>query len=171
MKTNIRNGRRITNQTKSASLNPHSEKSAVTVPETGQFVWGMVKSGEVTFMFQEVKSIKEEYPELDKFETLYESLKGKATISEEIHTTPYGANEFAIEDVMDTPYFFTGKLRFFLNENKNKEGCIFRDSLPCFFGPFTFLNRSFYLPECFAKKHSIAAENSILEMYRKPSSQ
>lgn len=84
-----------------------------TVPETEPFLWAMVKSGDVTFMFQQTNSIKEEYPELEKFEQggglsfyititglqqLFDQLKDKVKILKEIHTTPYGATEFAIED-------------------------------------------------------------------------
>jgi len=38
------------------------------VPESGRFVWGMVKSGTIIFMFQQTDSIKEEYPSLQNFE-------------------------------------------------------------------------------------------------------
>lgn len=84
-----------------------------TIPETGRFIWGMVKSGEVSFMFQETESIKEEYPQIGMFEKgggltfyihvnnlkeLFDRLKNKVTIIKKIHKKPYGAIEFAIED-------------------------------------------------------------------------
>jgi uncharacterized glyoxalase superfamily protein PhnB len=64
-------------------------------------------------MFQEEKSIKEEYPQLNQFaqgggltfylhvtdiHKLYDQLKGKVTIAKEMHQTFYGSTDFAIED-------------------------------------------------------------------------
>lgn len=85
-----------------------------TVPEDGEnMVFAIVQSGQVMFMFQEEKSIKEEYPQLGKFpqgggltfyihvtdvQTLYDSLKGKVIIAKEMHKTFYGSTDFAIED-------------------------------------------------------------------------
>lgn len=88
-------------------------KQVATVPEKGKFIWGMVKSGDVTFMFQESESIEEEYPGIGKCEkgggltfyihvsdldSLFIELKEKVVIFKSVHTTPYGAKEFAIED-------------------------------------------------------------------------
>lgn len=84
-----------------------------TVPESGKIDWGMVQNGTVTFMFQETKNIKIEYPQLKKFENgggltfyinvinvqeVFDSLKGKVKIVKEMHKTFYGATDFAIED-------------------------------------------------------------------------
>lgn len=84
-----------------------------TVPEEGAWVFAIVQSGGATLMFQEEKSIKEEYPQLDKFAqgggltfyihvddvyALYERLKGKVTIAKDLHKTFYGSTDFAIED-------------------------------------------------------------------------
>lgn len=84
-----------------------------SVPETGQWVFAIVKSGNVMFMFQEENSIKEEYPQLTKFpqgggltfyihvsdiHTLYEKLKNKVTVVKDLHETFYGSTDFAIED-------------------------------------------------------------------------
>ncbi|PXV63838.1 putative glyoxalase superfamily protein PhnB [Dysgonomonas alginatilytica] len=84
-----------------------------SVPETGQWVFAIVKSGDVMFMFQEENSIKEEYPQLSEFprgggltfyihvsdiHTLYEKLKNKATLAKDLHDTFYGSTDFAIED-------------------------------------------------------------------------
>jgi uncharacterized glyoxalase superfamily protein PhnB len=67
----------------------------------------------VLISFQEEKSIKEEYPQLNKLpeggaftlyihvsdvNELYESIKGKATIAKELHKTFYGSTDFAVED-------------------------------------------------------------------------
>ncbi len=85
----------------------------VTVPETGKLDWAMVQSGSIAFMFQEKENIKAEYPQLKEFENgggltfyinvmnvheLFENLKGKVKIAKEMHTTFYGATDFAIED-------------------------------------------------------------------------
>lgn len=85
-----------------------------TVPETGQFFWGMVKSGSVSIMFQQTDSIQEEYPELinnqvggsftlyihvTDVHSLFGQIKEKVKIIKEIHTLPYGAIEFAIKDL------------------------------------------------------------------------
>ena len=84
-----------------------------TVPDEGEWVFAIVQSGSAILMFQEEKSIKEEYPQLAKFEQgggitlyicvenvslLYEQLKSKTSIAKELHKTFYGATEFAIED-------------------------------------------------------------------------
>lgn len=84
-----------------------------TVPEEGTWVFAIVQSGNSMFMFQEEKSIKEEYPQLEKFErgggltfyihvedihSLYEQLKGNVTFAKDIHQTFYGSTDFAIED-------------------------------------------------------------------------
>ncbi|MBF0577073.1 VOC family protein [Dysgonomonas sp. GY617] len=84
-----------------------------SVPETGQWVFAIVKSGDVMFMFQEENSIKEEYPQLSKFpqgggltfyihvsdiHALYEKLKNKVTLAKDLHDTFYGSTDFAIED-------------------------------------------------------------------------
>ncbi|MDU1903957.1 MAG: VOC family protein [Dysgonomonas sp.] len=82
-------------------------------PETGIWEFAIVKSGDVMFMFQQEKSIKEEYPQLEKFaqgggltffirvsdiDALYIQLKDKVTIASDMHKTFYNTNEFAIED-------------------------------------------------------------------------
>ncbi|GHU22766.1 bleomycin resistance family protein [Spirochaetia bacterium] len=84
-----------------------------TVPENGPFVFAMVNANSVIISFQEEKSIKEEYPQLENFSQggcltlyihvtnvnkLYEKVKGKAKIAKEVHKTPQGSTDFAIED-------------------------------------------------------------------------
>jgi len=85
-----------------------------SVPETGDWVFAIVQSGNIMFMFQEENSLKEEYPQLSRFSpdgggltfyihvtdihALYEKLKDKVTIAKDLHQTFYGATDFAIED-------------------------------------------------------------------------
>ena len=84
-----------------------------TVPESGNYVFAIVNAGTVHISFQEEKSIKEEYSQLNKFAEgggltlyihvsdvngLYEKVKGKATIAKEMHKTFYGSTDFSIED-------------------------------------------------------------------------
>lgn len=84
-----------------------------TVPDSGKLDWAMVQNGTVTFMFQESKNLKTEYPQLEKFhqgggltfyinvadvERVFDSLKGKVKMAKDLHKTFYGATEFAIED-------------------------------------------------------------------------
>jgi len=84
-----------------------------TVPEKEPFVFAIVNAEKVLISFQEEKSIKEEYPQLEKHPQggcftlyihvsdvngLYEKVKGKATIAKEMHKTFYGSTDFAIED-------------------------------------------------------------------------
>ncbi|MCL2592003.1 MAG: VOC family protein [Defluviitaleaceae bacterium] len=85
-----------------------------TVPENGPFVFAIVNANNVTISFQEEKSIKEEYAQLNKFASagggftlyinvtdvngLFEKVKEKATIAKEMHKTFYGSTDFSIED-------------------------------------------------------------------------
>jgi lactoylglutathione lyase len=84
-----------------------------SVPETGKLSWAMARCGDVTFMFQEKASLKEEYPLLNKSEPgggitfyisvsgvreLFDKLRSSARIVKEIHKTFYNATEFAIQD-------------------------------------------------------------------------
>ena len=84
-----------------------------TVPENAPFVFAIVNANNVIISFQEEKSIKEEYPQLKAFPqggclTLYihvtdvkeyfEKVKGKVKIAKEMHDTPHGSKDFAVED-------------------------------------------------------------------------
>lgn len=84
-----------------------------SIPSSGQLAWAMLKMDNVTLMFQEETSLKEEYISLrmlpiggcltlyvfvDNVRTLYEELKAKAKIINELNITFYGMTEFAIED-------------------------------------------------------------------------
>ncbi|HEV2653407.1 MAG TPA: VOC family protein [Ktedonobacteraceae bacterium] len=84
-----------------------------TVPDEGQFDWAMLKRDGVEIMFQSRASLGAEIPVLQQREIggaltfymniegikeLYADLKGKVSIVQEMHTTFYGAQEFAIQD-------------------------------------------------------------------------
>lgn len=101
-----------------------------TVPGEQGSVFAIVQSGKSMLMFQEEKSIKEEYPQLAKFEqgggltfyihvedihSLYEQLKGKVTIAKDLHQTFYGSTDFAIEDC-------NGYILTFSQDDKKGEG-------------------------------------------------
>jgi uncharacterized glyoxalase superfamily protein PhnB len=84
-----------------------------TVPVTGRFDWASMKSGDVEVMFQSRASLGEELPvltdrpigasltpymQLMGIAELYERLRDRAAIVQEMHDTFYGAREFAIRD-------------------------------------------------------------------------
>jgi uncharacterized glyoxalase superfamily protein PhnB len=84
-----------------------------TNPENGDYIFAIVNANNVLISFQEEKSIKDEYHQLDSFSRgggltlyihvtdvngLFEQVKGKATIAKELHKTFYGSTDFAIED-------------------------------------------------------------------------
>jgi uncharacterized glyoxalase superfamily protein PhnB len=83
------------------------------VPEEGQFAWAMLKRDGVEMMFQARTSLEEEIPALKQreiggaltlyievadVEELYTHLKESITIVQDMHTTFYGAQEFAVQD-------------------------------------------------------------------------
>lgn len=84
----------------------------MTVPEQGEALWAMVKCGKIGLMFQEKKSLLEEYPLLQEgsgggltfyikirdVKVFYNKVKGQANIIAELHKTFYGADEFALMD-------------------------------------------------------------------------
>jgi uncharacterized glyoxalase superfamily protein PhnB len=85
-----------------------------TVPEEGIFGWANTRHGEVEIMFQARLSLEEEVPALkgqpvggsltfyidagEQVKTLYEQLKDKVELAQDLHTTFYDATEFAIID-------------------------------------------------------------------------
>ncbi len=84
-----------------------------TVPETGQFNWAMMKQGGVEMQFQLRASLAEEIPSfkdrpiggaltlyigVEGIEELHARLKDKVTIVQDMHTTFYGTQEFALQD-------------------------------------------------------------------------
>ncbi len=85
----------------------------VTVPEEGVFNWAMLGRDDVQLMVQSRASLTEELPllhgraiggtltfyvDVSDVQGLYEQIKGKVTIVQDMHTTFYGAQEFAIQD-------------------------------------------------------------------------
>lgn len=83
-------------------------------PEEGQFNWAMMKFGDVEIMFQTRASLAEEIPdfkelkiggsltffiEVEGIKEFYAKIKQKATIAQDLHTTFYGMQEFAIKDL------------------------------------------------------------------------
>lgn len=88
-------------------------KLVMSVPDSGEFDWALVKHNSVSLMFQTKKSLEEELPSLKKLKIessmilyfdvsnvkeLYELFKGKTEIAKELHQTFYGSTEFAIKD-------------------------------------------------------------------------
>ena len=84
-----------------------------TVPEAAPFNWAMLKRDGVSLMFQTRASLSEEIPgfatvpvggsqtfyiDVDQVEPLYQSLKGRVTVVQDLHTAFYGAREFAFRD-------------------------------------------------------------------------
>ena len=82
-------------------------------PEAGDLEWAMLMNGGALIMFQDIQSIKKEYPQLadrpvlgaltlyvkmKNMHQLYEKLKETKYIAKEMHKTFYGADEFAIFD-------------------------------------------------------------------------
>lgn len=82
-------------------------------PDSGILEWAMVSNGGATLMFQEMDSLKKEYPQLanrsssatltfyikmKNVKGLYEKLKDTEYLAQDMHQTFYGANEFAIFD-------------------------------------------------------------------------
>ncbi|MDR2913493.1 MAG: VOC family protein [Tannerella sp.] len=85
----------------------------MSVPETGDLAWAMVGSGGAVIMFQEIRNLQDEYPQLPgeplnaaitfyvkmkNMHVLYEKLKGTEYLARELHQTFYGADEFAVFD-------------------------------------------------------------------------
>jgi uncharacterized glyoxalase superfamily protein PhnB len=85
----------------------------MTVPEKGDFVWVMMSSGNVNFMFQTFESLGSELPEISRndggslllyiqikeIEQYYDRIKGKVNILKGLEKTFYGATEFSILDI------------------------------------------------------------------------
>ncbi len=83
-----------------------------TVPENGDFVWAMMASGKVTFMFQTFESLGADltsisrqsggsllfYIQTKAIRALFEKIKADVTIVKGLEKTFYGATEFSILD-------------------------------------------------------------------------
>jgi uncharacterized glyoxalase superfamily protein PhnB len=87
--------------------------SIMTVPESGEEpVWAMMQNGNVTIMFESIKSIEGRLPEISRqiggslllyikvqdINALFESMKDQVTVLQEPQKTFYGATEFMIQD-------------------------------------------------------------------------
>lgn len=85
----------------------------VSVPESGEFIFAIVHAGDINIMFQQIENLQEEYSDLKDLNqnpcltlyiklknknSLYDKLKDTDLLVKKIHTTPYGAEEFAIKD-------------------------------------------------------------------------
>lgn len=85
----------------------------MSVPESGPGVWAMVGSGGTFVMFEQLKSLTDECPELDADKTpgaltfyirvkgmgeLYEKLNARGLLIRELGKTSYGTEEFSIAD-------------------------------------------------------------------------
>jgi uncharacterized glyoxalase superfamily protein PhnB len=85
-----------------------------TNPQTGDYEWGYVMLDDVGFMFQEEKSLKNEYKALESINiggaltfyiriknihNYYNEISNKVTVIKPISKTFYGTNEFAIMDL------------------------------------------------------------------------
>lgn len=88
-------------------------KQVASVPESGELVFAIINAGNVNLMFQQLESLRDEYPELNDHSekmaatfyiklqnknSLYEKMKDTKYLVKELHTTPYGAEEFALCD-------------------------------------------------------------------------
>ena len=86
----------------------------VTVPGDDDSLFVILSKDKLSLMLQKRTSLTEEYPILDidkvrpsvslyimvdNFYELYEEIKGKYPIYTELHTSSYGAKEFAIADI------------------------------------------------------------------------
>jgi len=84
-----------------------------TVPEASPFDWASMKSGDVEIMLQSRSSLAGDIPalkdskiggsltffiQMQGLQELYERVKGKTTIVQDLHTTFYGTREFSILD-------------------------------------------------------------------------
>lgn len=85
----------------------------MAIPNEEHPDWAMMKQGDVEVMFQSRKSLGGEIPALKEakiggsftmyvdvegIDELYEKLKGKTDIVQDMHKTFYGSKEFAIRD-------------------------------------------------------------------------
>jgi uncharacterized glyoxalase superfamily protein PhnB len=87
----------------------------MTVPETGKLDWAMVKRNDVIIMFQSVKSLKNELPQLqgekpgggltfyikvDRITEIHEELfNNEVEIISDLESTFYNTIEFSIVDI------------------------------------------------------------------------
>jgi uncharacterized glyoxalase superfamily protein PhnB len=95
----------------------------VTVPpEQGPFGWAMMRRDSVEIMFQSRSSLGEEIPalldapigasvtfytEVSGLDDLYQQVKGRAEIVQDLHETFYGSREFSFRDLNGYILFFS----------------------------------------------------------------
>jgi uncharacterized glyoxalase superfamily protein PhnB len=87
-------------------------ETVMSVPETGEYDWAMMKNGEVIFMLQTFKSLGDELPQISRkdggsllfyirlkgIRAFHDKIKSKAKVIVELNKTFYGATEFSIAD-------------------------------------------------------------------------
>jgi len=87
----------------------------MSVPETGEYDWAMMRSGEVNFMFQTFKSLGNELSEINRndggsllfyirlkgIRAFHDKIKDKVKVIVGLNKTFYGATEFSIADNND----------------------------------------------------------------------
>jgi uncharacterized glyoxalase superfamily protein PhnB len=85
----------------------------MTVPESGDYVWVMMTSGSVSFMFQTFASLGDALPDVGRqnggslllyiklkgIRAFFDSVKEKVTVLQGLEKTFYGATEFSIRDI------------------------------------------------------------------------
>jgi len=83
------------------------------VKEDKEYIWALIKKGDVSLMLQEKNSMKEDignffndisasitlYIEVDDVESLYEKVKENVEILKPVYETWYGQKEFYIKDI------------------------------------------------------------------------
>ena len=88
------------------------------------YIWALIKKGDVSIMLQEENSIKEDigefykdigasislYIEVDDTDSLYEKVKENVEILKPIYTTWYGQKEFYIKDINGYILGFSSKV-------------------------------------------------------------
>ncbi|MCD6309118.1 MAG: VOC family protein [Candidatus Eremiobacteraeota bacterium] len=86
----------------------------MTVPVEGEYNWALMNNGGVLLMFQAQESLAEEisshlkgkiggsftlYINVEDIKSLYERVREKVEIVQELYTTVYGTSEFSIRDI------------------------------------------------------------------------
>lgn len=88
---------------------------ALSVPDKEPYNWAMMTNGSVNIMFQTFADLGKDLPDVKRtnggslilyiklkgIKTFYESLRSKVEIVQDLHTTFYGATEFAVKDCND----------------------------------------------------------------------
>ena len=83
------------------------------IKEDKEYIWALIKKGDVSLMLQEENSMKEDignffndisasitlYMEVDDVDSLYEKVKENVEILKPIYETWYGQKEFYIKDI------------------------------------------------------------------------